>query len=98
MPREKNPRRQALAELRQLRVWVTVMITAWDQAGTVHLPPAERTSDKWRRPREKHERRENSAAEWDKLALFMRGVQSKATEIEAFALARRDDVHNGKSW
>jgi len=74
------------------------MVTIWDQYGMVLLPPDERIADNWKRPREKHERHENSAVEWDKLALFMRGVQSKATEIEAFALARRDDVHNGKSW
>jgi len=98
MPREKNPRRQALAELRQLKDWVSTMISHWDQSGTILLPPDERTSDNWKRPREKRERRENDAAEWDKLALYMQGIQQKAREIETFALARRYEVHNGKSW
>jgi len=28
----------------------------------------------------------------------MQGIQQKAREIETFALARRYEVHNGKSW
>lgn len=95
-PREKNPRREVLARLKDLIAPVRAMIRVWDQQRVVQeeLPGGEVSV--YRRRNE--EMRENDPARWDQLIEYLRVVESRAAELRRYAEDRRAEASKGKRW
>lgn len=86
MARKRNPRRILVAELREWRRFLGLLIDFWDVTGKVAEVHSEggRVMNHTFRERRYEEYRENVPANWAQMARNARGLAAKFEEIAAF--------------
>lgn len=84
----RNPRRVALAQVREIMRLLRPMLSVWDQSQTTwdkHHVREDGGGVGGFRPLREVEKRENSAAYWLQLESYARAIADKASALAAFA-------------
>jgi hypothetical protein len=95
MTRQRNPRRIALAVLRNIKRNVSVMVSTWDQDMTTWERPHDAgpgVNGTWRKLRD-DEKHENSPEEWNRLVMFMDSVIRDAEAVRRHAVEQARLAH-----